>query len=205
MASQKRTMLKKVAELRLRGADLVDRTFSAMPPAFVVADEKGLPQGSDLAQQWEKTLISVRTGWGELDCLAEMLRERVDGMPLPGPLPWKQREIVAAGDDTDEVTSTLESRGGLCGVMIRLPITTRPPLKKGFYMTTQEVLPEAPPAVEILRRIGHRLSKLEARLLRKQERYRLCITASHAGDTDVIESEIEQLEDEIPLAARFVG
>jgi hypothetical protein len=39
-------------------------------------------------------LISVRTGWGELDRLAEMLRERVDGMPLPQPRPWKSQKIA---------------------------------------------------------------------------------------------------------------
>ena len=36
----------------------------------------------------------MRTGWGELHRLAEMLRERVDDMPLPPPLPWKMKEIA---------------------------------------------------------------------------------------------------------------
>ncbi len=76
-------------------------------------------------------------------------------------------------------------------------------------MTTQVALPQTPPAVQILRRIGHRLSKLEARILRKQELYRLCTTAEHAGDTDVIKAEIEQLREEIStwrdLLAEVVG
>ena len=66
MASQKRTMLKRVAELRVRGADFVDRTYSAMPHAFVERMQQGQPQGSELAQQWEERCW--RCGRGGASC-----------------------------------------------------------------------------------------------------------------------------------------
>ena len=91
----------------MRSAGLVDRTFSAMPPAFVERMQQGQPQGSELAGQWEKTLLAVRAAWGELDRLAGLLRERVEGMPLPPPLPWKLKQIESDGscDDSELIQS----------------------------------------------------------------------------------------------------
>ena len=95
MASQKRTMLKRVAEL-CAPAVLTLWTAHIQPCHTLSLNgcNRANRRAANLPSSGNHTLLAVRTGWGELHRLAEMLRECVDDMPLPPPLPWKMKEIA---------------------------------------------------------------------------------------------------------------
>ncbi len=112
LPGQPRTMMKKVAELRLRAADLVDRTFSACPNSHIERIQGGLSLKGEIANQWRESLLATSRAWAELDRLMKLMESVVDNMPAPRPLPWKLREVAAGADDNDEELSTLEPTGG---------------------------------------------------------------------------------------------